>query len=211
MYAWCKQGLACWVTTQGRVGVRERPHAPAPLCLRTAAGAAPSQDSVLGFVGAELSRVLCVNISAASHHLYAVQSCSWALSMTPKVGWGDSPTAAARPEGGTSQKATAGWLSMLSVFEPHWQVRQRQADPLGSRDAPWWLVCAGAAGGESPRPQQWTRGRHAAGVSTAQHVSVRGVPSKPYLPLGCALVGWAHPLLVPRMHCCCRRRAGVDG
>ena len=52
----------------------------------------------------------------------AVQSCSWALSMTPKVGWGDSPTAAARPEGGTSQKATAGWLSMLSVFEPHWQV-----------------------------------------------------------------------------------------
>lgn len=43
--------------------------------------------------------------------------------MRPQVGWGDSPTAAARPEGGTSQKATAGWLSMLSVFEPHWQVR----------------------------------------------------------------------------------------
>jgi hypothetical protein len=53
----------------------------------------------------------------------AVHSCSWALSMSPKVGWGDSPTAAARPQGGTAQRATAGWLSMLAVFEPHWQVR----------------------------------------------------------------------------------------
>jgi hypothetical protein len=24
--------------------------------------------------------------------------------------------------GGRSQRATAGWLSMLAVFEPHWQV-----------------------------------------------------------------------------------------
>lgn len=55
-------------------------------------------------------------------HTHTVPSCSWAFSMIPRVGWGDSPTAAARPQGGTSQKATAGWLSMLSVFEPHWQV-----------------------------------------------------------------------------------------
>jgi hypothetical protein len=52
--------------------------------------------------------------------------------MKPQVGWGDSPTAAARPEGGTSQKATAGWLSMLSVFEPHWQVHGRARGPAGS-------------------------------------------------------------------------------
>lgn len=43
--------------------------------------------------------------------------------MTPTVGWGDAPTRAAAASGnGSSQKATAGWLSMLSVFEPHWQV-----------------------------------------------------------------------------------------
>jgi hypothetical protein len=84
-----------------------------------------------------------------------VAECSWALSMTPKVGWGDAPgsagsansTAAAAAAagagwgsgsaagerqqqgnalaamlGGRSQRATAGWLSMLAVFEPHWQV-----------------------------------------------------------------------------------------
>lgn len=54
--------------------------------------------------------------------LSTIADCSWALSMTPKVGWGDAPTAAGG-NGSSSQKATAGWLSMLSVFEPHWQVR----------------------------------------------------------------------------------------
>jgi tocopherol cyclase len=82
-----------------------------------------------------------------------VAACSWALSMTPKVGWGDAPGAAGNGSsaaastaggrwgsgsaagerqqqgnalaamlGGRSQRATAGWLSMLAVFEPHWQV-----------------------------------------------------------------------------------------
>lgn len=42
-----------------------------------------------------------------------VESCSWAFSVQPQTGWGD---AAGR------QRATAGWLASLPVFEPHWQV-----------------------------------------------------------------------------------------
>ncbi|PSC72651.1 Tocopherol chloroplastic [Micractinium conductrix] len=42
-----------------------------------------------------------------------VDSCRWAFSVKPVVGWGDV---------GAPQKATAGWLAALPVFEPHWQV-----------------------------------------------------------------------------------------
>ncbi|PRW18397.1 tocopherol cyclase [Chlorella sorokiniana] len=42
-----------------------------------------------------------------------VDSCRWAFSVRPVVGWGDV---------GARQKATAGWLAALPVFEPHWQV-----------------------------------------------------------------------------------------
>jgi tocopherol cyclase len=45
-----------------------------------------------------------------------VPNCSWAFRLSPSAGWGDP---AAGAGGG---KATAGWLSVLSVFEPHWQV-----------------------------------------------------------------------------------------
>ena len=42
-----------------------------------------------------------------------VSACSWAFSINPQVGWGDV---------GGRQRATAGWLASLPVFEPHWQV-----------------------------------------------------------------------------------------
>ncbi|GAB4820510.1 hypothetical protein N2152v2_007556 [Parachlorella kessleri] len=42
-----------------------------------------------------------------------VGSCKWAFSVQPLVGWGDQ---------GDRQRATAGWLAALPVFEPHWQV-----------------------------------------------------------------------------------------
>lgn len=42
-----------------------------------------------------------------------VKSIKWAYSTRSIYGWGDS---------GTGQKATAGWLAALPVFEPHWQV-----------------------------------------------------------------------------------------
>jgi len=44
----------------------------------------------------------------------SVADCAWAFSVRPRAGWGGG--AAAR------QRATAGWLASLPVFEPHWQV-----------------------------------------------------------------------------------------
>ncbi len=41
-----------------------------------------------------------------------VQSCAWDLTIKPMSGWGRNG----------EPRATAGWLSVLSVFEPHWQV-----------------------------------------------------------------------------------------
>lgn len=42
-----------------------------------------------------------------------IQSCRWEFAVDPIIGWGDV---------GSRQKATAGWLAALPVFEPHWQV-----------------------------------------------------------------------------------------
>jgi len=39
---------------------------------------------------------------------------SWSFTIEPRAGWG-KPSA--------QQLATAGWLSTIPVFEPHWQVR----------------------------------------------------------------------------------------
>ena len=41
--------------------------------------------------------------------------CGWAFSVVPRFGWGGGADA--------PQKATAGWLAALPVFEPHWQAR----------------------------------------------------------------------------------------
>jgi hypothetical protein len=50
------------------------------------------------------------------------------LTIRPEAGWGAPAAAAAAAAATTSntsqqQRATAGWLSALQVFEPHWQVR----------------------------------------------------------------------------------------
>lgn len=42
-----------------------------------------------------------------------IESISWAYSTRSIYGWGNT---------GNEQKATAGWLAALPVFEPHWQV-----------------------------------------------------------------------------------------
>lgn len=47
------------------------------------------------------------NIPAAVDHV------KWAFNIRPVYGWGDS---------GRPQRSTASWLSVLPVFEPHWQV-----------------------------------------------------------------------------------------
>lgn len=51
--------------------------------------------------------------SAAGDLPPTVKSIKWAYSTRPVYGWGDA---------GADQKATAGWLAALPVFEPHWQV-----------------------------------------------------------------------------------------
>ena len=43
-----------------------------------------------------------------------MSGASWDFSVEPQSGWGSQ---------GDKQKATAGWLAALPVFEPHWQVR----------------------------------------------------------------------------------------
>ena len=53
----------------------------------------------------------------------SVTSCSWAYEMEPVHGWGDAA--------GT-QKATAGWLAALPVFEPHWQILMSYGKSTGS-------------------------------------------------------------------------------
>lgn len=42
-----------------------------------------------------------------------VNACAWEFDLQPVYGWGDAQG---------KQKATAGWLAALPVFEPHWQV-----------------------------------------------------------------------------------------
>lgn len=48
-----------------------------------------------------------------TNYVETVPTARWEYSTRPIYGWGDS---------GTVQKATAGWLAALPVFEPHWQV-----------------------------------------------------------------------------------------
>lgn len=63
--------------------------------------------------------IVAAESGAAGAPMSTVQSCSWAFSINPIVGYGDAATAGSSMKSG---KATAGWLSMLQVFEPHWQV-----------------------------------------------------------------------------------------
>ncbi|KAH7288283.1 hypothetical protein KP509_31G020300 [Ceratopteris richardii] len=42
-----------------------------------------------------------------------VETIRWAYSTRPVYGWGDTDK---------NQKATAGWLAALPIFEPHWQI-----------------------------------------------------------------------------------------
>lgn len=51
-----------------------------------------------------------------------VDSCRWEFSITPKTGWGDLSG---------RQKSTAGWLSTLPIFEPHWQVLMSHGEADG--------------------------------------------------------------------------------
>jgi tocopherol cyclase len=51
-----------------------------------------------------------------------VPTCRWEFSIQPRYGWG----AADR-----KQQSTAGWLSALPIFEPHWQVLMAHGEATG--------------------------------------------------------------------------------
>lgn len=48
-----------------------------------------------------------------SPDMTTAKTIKWAYSTRPIYGWGDIDQ---------NQRATAGWLAALPVFEPHWQV-----------------------------------------------------------------------------------------
>ncbi|GAB5358959.1 hypothetical protein AAMO2058_000503800 [Amorphochlora amoebiformis] len=87
----------------------------------------------------------------------SVSECRWEIETRPSKGWG---------ENFEKQKSTAGWLSALPIFEPHWQVLMADGRSDGwvewggkryeFRDAPtyaeknwgagfpskwWWIQC----------------------------------------------------------------------
>ncbi|GFR52594.1 hypothetical protein Agub_g15190, partial [Astrephomene gubernaculifera] len=68
-------------------------------------------------------RMVAREEGAAGPPMSTVSSASWCLSITPRAGWG-SPSA-------RHQQATAGWLSALPVFEPHWQVLMAHGEASG--------------------------------------------------------------------------------
>lgn len=59
-------------------------------------------------------RIVRAESGASGDLLSTVDEAQWSFTVAPRTGWG--------PAAG-DQKATAGWLAALPVFEPHWQVR----------------------------------------------------------------------------------------
>ena len=64
----------------------------------------------------------------------SVSHAQWDFTVEPQFGWGDP---------GGKQKATAGWLAALPVFEPHWQVRLCCAGCCRADLAQSLVVCMG--------------------------------------------------------------------
>ena len=126
-----------------------------------------------------------------------VPSCRWAYSVRPVAGWGDA---------GTRQKATAGWLASLPVFEPHWQVLQAHGLATGwvewggrryeFTDAPHYAVRGGWV---------WGQGCGAEGASWPYASAAPAVAGAPCLPP--ALLLTPLPPLPP--HLLNRRRTGA--
>ncbi|GAX74585.1 hypothetical protein CEUSTIGMA_g2033.t1 [Chlamydomonas eustigma] len=73
----------------------------------------------------QTGRIVAREEGTAGRAVSTVKACSWDISIQPCSGWGENG----------NQKATAGWLSILSIFEPHWQVLM--ADGLASGWLDW--------------------------------------------------------------------------
>ena len=119
--------------------------------------AAASFDAAVGegfqaSAGWHQGRLVAAEAGAAGDLLSTVGSCAWAFSVRPEAGWGE-------PAG--RQRATAGWLASLPVFEPHWQVMMAHGAASGGlewggkryafRDAPAYAEKNWGGGGRPPR------------------------------------------------------------
>ncbi|GLC34906.1 hypothetical protein PLESTF_000216600 [Pleodorina starrii] len=76
-----------------------------------------------------VGRMVSLETGAAGPPLSTVPNASWSMTIKPKAGWGDTSS--------RTQKATAGWLSVLPLFEPHWQVTMAHGEASG------WLQWGG--------------------------------------------------------------------
>ncbi|KAH7443105.1 hypothetical protein KP509_02G019700 [Ceratopteris richardii] len=109
-----------------------------------------------------------------------MKSIRWAYSTRPIFGWGDVLA---------TQKATAGWLAVLPVFEPHWQVCMAGGLSTG------WIECGDRRfefqdvpsyveknwGGTFPK--KWFWGQCNAFNDSPSHVSLTIAGGRRYLPL----------------------------
>lgn len=109
---------------------KEKPAPPNAPQLNKAAGmmAAPTFDAAVaeGFQASATwhqGRIVRQEAGAAGALTSTVPHCSWAFSVHPSSGWGASA--------GGRQRATAGWLASLPVFEPHWQVLMAHGEATG--------------------------------------------------------------------------------
>ena len=115
-----------------------------------------------------------------------VPHAEWAFDTTPVLGWGGGK--------GARQRATAGWLAALPVFEPHWQVLMAHGTSTGTftwgdtvyefKDAPTYAEKNW--GGSFPSRWFWAQCNHfTAGVDDGTPASVtlagatRGTPLTP--------------------------------
>jgi len=70
-------------------------------------------------------RIVRAESGASGDLLSTVDEAQWSFTVAPRTGWG--------PAAG-DQKATAGWLAALPVFEPHWQILMSHGEATGWLD-----------------------------------------------------------------------------
>eukprot|EP00873_Tetraselmis_striata_P022254 jgi/Tetstr1/442518/TSEL_030616.t1 len=68
-------------------------------------------------------RIVRAESGASGDLLSTVDEAQWSFTVAPRTGWG--------PAAG-DQKATAGWLAALPVFEPHWQILMSHGEATGA-------------------------------------------------------------------------------
>jgi tocopherol cyclase len=168
---------ACFTPATG-AGRPPPPRGLAPAAAFDAAVGEGFQASATWHQGALAAR----GAGAAGDLASTVESCRWAFKVEPRSGWGAGA--------GGRQRATAGWLAALPVFEPHWQVLMADGTATG------WIEWGGERfefaaapayaeknwGGGFPQRWWWVQCNSFAGEPGASVTAVgarRGLPGVP--------------------------------